>query len=180
MNACFGATSLFVEWRPRSDTRRKAATCSRKGDAGSISTTAVEAAYFLKFCLTFDDSTVRSSAPWRSSSGARYSLRQCDRVAARPAPKFGSRVPRSAFPWFSHCRSEPGAVDEEDGLGHDDSFPGRSVLQAKRTRLSAGSGPPGNWVRPAPRVSAPRSMPKKPSRSTSAPTVARAARSLPE
>jgi hypothetical protein len=56
----------------------------------------------------------------------------------------------------------------------------KPTVQPTLTRLWTGSGPPGNWNNIPPNTSAPRSMPKKPSRAISAPTSAFAATSSPE
>jgi len=69
----------------------------------------------------------------------------------------------------SHCRRRNGFNrSPTTAVTRDLSMP----LQPNFTRLRAGKGPPGNWTRFPPIEIGPRSMPKKPSRSSSAPTCA--------
>lgn len=89
-----------------------------------------------------------------------------------------SSSPMSAFPGSSpeSCQSATGQIRRVGNVGP----PSISVRQLNLTRLSAGSGPPGNWTSRPPIASEPRSIPAKPSRSINAPISALAPASSPE
>jgi len=144
----------------------------------------------------------RFEASLRRTSPAQYALAAPARIQPRPMPatkrKSGQRgvalparasrpqgsfhpsiavlfaIPRRSLAQFASGRNVPRR--ERSGAARLS----RASGQPNFTRLSAGSGPPGNWARRPPTEIGPRSMPKKPSRSISAPTSAFDAASSPE